>query len=124
MVGKAVVTKLPHSRNCPALPYLAEFPTLQKVSRRTVVHVFEERAPRLPRAWAWERASSLGTRHTVKMASVVQGKLKKLKPSAKNVVEKYKEVLDHALRDLKKPEDLRAGLETFVSAGKKSYRPP
>ena len=52
------------------------------------------------------------------MALFVQGKLKKVKPSAKNVVEKYKEVLDQTLRECRQPEELRAGLEAFLTAGK------
>lgn len=51
------------------------------------------------------------------MASAVQAKLKKIKPSAKNVVEKYKEVLDQVLKESKTPTDLRAGMETFLGAG-------
>lgn len=52
------------------------------------------------------------------MALFVQGKLKKVKPSAKNVVEKYKEVLDQTLRECRQPAELRAGLEAFLAAGK------
>ena len=52
------------------------------------------------------------------MALFVQGKLKKVKPSAKNVVEKYKEVLDQTLRECRQPAELRAGLEAFLTAGK------
>ena len=52
------------------------------------------------------------------MALFVQGKLKKVKPSAKNAVDKYKEVLDQTLRDLRQPAELRDGLETFLTAGK------
>lgn len=53
------------------------------------------------------------------MASFVQGRLKKVKATSKNVAEKYKEVLEQTLKDLKKPADLKIGLETFIGAGKK-----
>ena len=58
-----------------------------------------------------------------KMAAVVQGKLRKIKLSAKNVADKYKEVFDQTLQEIKKPADLRAGLEAFVSAGKQLHTP-
>ena len=52
------------------------------------------------------------------MALFVQGKLKKVKPSAKNAVDKYKEVLDQTLKECRQPAELRDGLETFLTAGK------
>ena len=51
------------------------------------------------------------------MASIVQEKLKKVKPSAKNVVEKYKDVFDQVVRELKHPDEQRQGLEAFIGAG-------
>ncbi len=48
----------------------------------------------------------------------MQGKVKKVKPSARNVVEKYKEVLDQSLKELNEPEEVREGLETFIAAGR------
>ena len=50
------------------------------------------------------------------MASFVQSHLQKIKPSAKNVIEKYKEVFEQAQKELKTPEQLRQGLETFLAA--------
>ena len=58
------------------------------------------------------------------MASFVQGKLKKVKPTSKNVTEKYKEVLEQTLKEVKKPDDLKIGLETFIGAGKHPSCPP
>lgn len=52
------------------------------------------------------------------MASFVQSRLGKIKPSAKNVIEKYKEVFEQALKELKTPEELKQGLETFLAASK------
>lgn len=52
------------------------------------------------------------------MASFVQSRLQKIKPSAKNVIEKYKEVLEQALKELKTPDELKQGLETFLAASK------
>jgi COP9 signalosome complex subunit 4 len=50
-----------------------------------------------------------------KMASVAE-KLKKLKPTAKNVVEKYKEVLDFALNSVKSSGEQQQGLQLFLTA--------
>ena len=52
------------------------------------------------------------------MASFVQTRLQKIKPSAKNVIEKYKEVFEQAQKELKTPEQLQQGLETFLAASK------
>ena len=52
-------------------------------------------------------------------SALVQSKLKKIKPSAKNVIEKYKEVFEQALNELKTPEDLREGIETFLGASER-----
>ena len=52
------------------------------------------------------------------MASLVQSQLKKIKPSAKNVIDKYKEVLEQALKELKTTEELKEGIETFLEASK------
>ena len=52
----------------------------------------------------------------IKMASFVQSHLQKIKPSAKNVIEKYKEVFEQAQKELKTPEQFRQGLETFLTA--------
>ena len=49
------------------------------------------------------------------MASVAE-KLKKLKPTAKNVVEKYKEVLDFALTSVKGSGEQEKGLQLFLTA--------
>lgn len=49
------------------------------------------------------------------MASVAE-KLKKLKPTAKNAVEKYKEVLDFALNSAKGSVDQQKGLQLFLTA--------
>lgn len=52
-----------------------------------------------------------------KMASaLVQSQLKKIKPSAKNVIEKYKEAFEHALKELKTSKDIVEGAETFLGA--------
>lgn len=51
------------------------------------------------------------------MASAVQGKLKKLKPTAKNVVDKFKEVLDQTLLEVQDASALKDGLEAFIAAG-------
>lgn len=51
------------------------------------------------------------------MASIVQAKVKKVKPSARNAVEKYKEILDQTLKELTEPQDLREGLQAFITAG-------
>ena len=45
---------------------------------------------------------------------VVQAKLKKIKPSSKNAVEKYREVLDQVLKDTKRLEE---GLKAFLTGG-------
>ena len=50
-------------------------------------------------------------------ATVVQAKLKKVKTSSRNVVEKYKEVLEHTLQELKSPAELKEGMEAFLMAG-------
>ena len=59
-------------------------------------------------------------RVVIKMASFIQSHLQKIKPSAKNVIEKYKEVFEQAQKELKTPEQLRQGLETFLAASKKT----
>ena len=51
------------------------------------------------------------------MAGVVQAKLRRLKPTAKNVVDKFKEVLDQCLQELKDASALEDGLEAFIGAG-------
>ena len=51
-----------------------------------------------------------------KMASYVQSQLQKVKPTAKNVIEKYKEVFEQAMKELKDPEEVRQGLEAFLAA--------
>ena len=56
------------------------------------------------------------------MASFVQTRLQKIKPSAKNVIEKYKEIFEQAQKELKTPEQLQQGLETFLAASKISYK--
>ena len=56
------------------------------------------------------------------MASFVQTRLQKIKPSAKNVIEKYKEVFEQAQKELKTPEQLQQGLETFLAASKIPYK--
>ncbi len=48
---------------------------------------------------------------------MVQGKLRKVKPSARNVVEKHKEILDQVVRELKDPPALKEGLQAFFTAG-------
>ena len=54
------------------------------------------------------------------MASeLILSQLKKIKPSAKNVIDKYKEVFEQALKELKTPEELREGAETFLGASEK-----
>ena len=58
----------------------------------------------------------------IKMASFVQTHLQKIKPSAKNVIDKYKEVFEQAQKELKTPEQLRQGLETFLAAGERTWR--
>ena len=49
------------------------------------------------------------------MASVAE-KLKKLKPTGKNVVEKYKEVLDFALISVKSSGEQQQGIQLFLTA--------
>jgi hypothetical protein len=56
-----------------------------------------------------------------KMASFIQSRLQKIKPSAKNVIEKYKETFEQAQKELKTPEQLRQGLETFLTASKINF---
>ena len=51
-------------------------------------------------------------------SALVQSQLKKIKPSAKNVIEKYKEVFEHALKELKTSQDIVEGAETFLGASK------
>ena len=51
-------------------------------------------------------------------AAAIQSQLKKIKPSAKNVIEKYKEVFEQALKELKSPEEIREGAESFLGASK------
>ena len=51
-----------------------------------------------------------------KMAAV-RDRLKKVKPTAKNAVEKYREVLDYALKNVRNPKDQEAGLQAFLTAG-------
>ena len=54
------------------------------------------------------------------MASFVQGKLKSLKPSAKNVSEKYREVLNQTLKEFSgKPKALKEALEVYLVAGER-----
>ena len=55
------------------------------------------------------------------MASFAQAKLRGIKPSAKNVVEKYKEVYTVLTGGCKNSADLREALETFVSTGTVEY---
>ena len=52
------------------------------------------------------------------MASIAQSKLKNVKSTAKNVVEKYREVFSSLLDECKEGNDLRAALEVFVNAGR------
>ena len=49
------------------------------------------------------------------MASSVADKLRKVKPTAKNAVEKYKEVLDFAL-NIASPGEQQEGLQIFLTA--------
>ena len=49
-------------------------------------------------------------------SALIQSQLKKIKPSAKNVIEKYKEVFEHALKELKTSKDIVEGAETFLGA--------
>ena len=51
-----------------------------------------------------------------KMASSVKDRLKKVKPSAKHVVEKYNEVLEFILQSVKSPKDQQEGLQTYLTA--------
>lgn len=55
------------------------------------------------------------------MASVVQAKLKKIKSSARNAVDKYKEALEQTLSELKKPSEIKDGMEAFLVAGMYVY---
>lgn len=50
------------------------------------------------------------------MASAVKDRLKKVKPTAKNAVDKYREVLDYALKNVKTPKDQQEGLHAFLTA--------
>ena len=53
-----------------------------------------------------------------KMASAVQvrEKLKKVKPTAKHTVEKYKEILDFALKNVASSTDQEEGLQAYLTA--------
>lgn len=50
------------------------------------------------------------------MATSVSDKLKKVKPAAKNAVEKYREVLDFALNIAESPKDQQESLQVFLTA--------
>jgi COP9 signalosome complex subunit 4 len=50
------------------------------------------------------------------MASSVKDRLKKVKPTAKNAVDKYKEVLEFAMKNMKSPKDQQEGLQAFLMA--------
>ena len=50
------------------------------------------------------------------MASV-RDRLKKVKPTAKNAVEKYREILEYTLRNVQNSADQKVGLEAFLTAG-------
>ncbi len=56
--------------------------------------------------------------HTYTMAAIAQSKLKNVKSSNKNVVQKYKDVLSSLLDECKEDQDLVAALEVFINAGK------
>ena len=49
------------------------------------------------------------------MASVAE-RLKKLKPTAKNAVDQYREVLDFALKSVKSAREQQEGLQLFITA--------
>ena len=48
--------------------------------------------------------------------AAVRDRLKKVKPTAKNAAEKYREVLDYALKNVKSPKDQQEGLQAFLTA--------
>lgn len=48
--------------------------------------------------------------------ALVRDKLKKVKPTAKNAMEKYGEILDHVLKNVKSPSDQQEGLQLFLAA--------
>lgn len=52
----------------------------------------------------------------MKMASAVKDKLKKVKPTAKNAVEKYGEILEFVLKSVNSPADQQEGLQLFLTA--------
>lgn len=50
------------------------------------------------------------------MASGVRDRLKKVKPTAKNAVDKYKEVLDFTLKNVKSVKEQEEGLQAYLTA--------
>ncbi len=50
------------------------------------------------------------------MAAIAQSKLKNVKATSKNVVQKYKDVLSSLLDECKGKKDLVSALEIFISA--------
>ena len=54
------------------------------------------------------------------MASLMQNKLKSLKPSTKNIAEKYREILISVMKELSgNPALLKEALEVYLTAGKR-----
>ena len=48
--------------------------------------------------------------------AAVRERLKKIKPTAKNALDKYKEVLDYTLKNIKRENDQEEGLQAFLTA--------